>query len=132
MEINERIKARRLELGLTLKDVADALNVAESTVSRYETSNIQNMGIDKIKTLADVLKCSPEYLMGWETASPPGIDYHVGELLVMVRQDPNLRELVRLISHLNNFQQENLLNFVRSMQPDEHPEQGRTNNQECN
>lgn len=66
MDVNKIIKNRRIELQLTLKDVAKALGVAESTVSRYETSDIQNMGIDKIKSLASVLKCSPGYLMGWE------------------------------------------------------------------
>ena len=65
IKINEIIKQRRIELGLTLKDVAKALNVAESTVSRYESSDIQNMGIDKIEALSVVLKCSPGYLMGW-------------------------------------------------------------------
>lgn len=66
MEIYKIIKNRRLELGLTLKDVARALGVAESTVSRYESSDIQNMGIDKIEALSKVLKCRPTYLMGWE------------------------------------------------------------------
>lgn len=66
MDISKMIKSRRLELGLTLKDVATALGTAESTISRYESSNIQNMGIDKIEALAKVLKCSPGYLMGWE------------------------------------------------------------------
>lgn len=65
IKTNEIIKQRRIELGLTLKDVAKALNVAESTVSRYESSDIQNMGIDKIEALSVVLKCSPGYLMGW-------------------------------------------------------------------
>lgn len=65
IKTNEIIKQRRLELGLTLKDVSKALNVAESTVSRYESSDIQNMGIDKIEALSVVLKCSPGYLMGW-------------------------------------------------------------------
>lgn len=65
IKTNEIIKQRRIELGLTLKDVARALNVAESTVSRYESSDIQNMGIDKIEALSVVLKCSPGYLMGW-------------------------------------------------------------------
>lgn len=64
--VNKLIKKRRLELGLTLRDVANALNVAESTVSRYESKDIQNMGIDKIKELANVLQCSPGFLMGWE------------------------------------------------------------------
>jgi repressor LexA len=67
MEINEMIKKRRLELGLTLKDVAVKLGVAESTVLRYERKDIQNMGIDKIVQLAQVLKCSPADLLGWDT-----------------------------------------------------------------
>ena len=49
IKTNEIIKQRRIELGLTLKDIAKALKVAESTVSRYESSDIQNMGIDKIE-----------------------------------------------------------------------------------
>ena len=65
MEINRIIKSRRQELGLTLKEVATALGIAESTVSRYESSDIQNMGIDKIEALSKVLQCSPAYLMGW-------------------------------------------------------------------
>jgi len=71
MEINEMIKKRRLELGLTLKDVAASLGVAESTVLRYERKDIQNMGIDKIVQLAKVLKCSPADLLGWDTNQLP-------------------------------------------------------------
>lgn len=66
MEVQEIIKARRIELGLSIREVAQALGVAASTVSRYESSDIQNMGIDKIEALAKVLRCSPAYLMGWE------------------------------------------------------------------
>lgn len=66
MDIHDRIKLRRLELGLTLKDVSKKLGVAESTVSRYETEDIKNMGIDKIEKLANALDCSPGYIMGWE------------------------------------------------------------------
>lgn len=72
MSVQDIIKKRRLELDLTLKDVAKALGVAEGTVSRYETGDIQNMGIDKIARLAKVLHCSPGYLMGWEE-TPNGI-----------------------------------------------------------
>lgn len=69
MDTYKIIKSRRLELGLTLKDVAKALGVAESTVSRYESSDIQNMGIDKIEALSRVLRCSPAYLMGWDDST---------------------------------------------------------------
>lgn len=66
MEINEIIKKRRKELGLTLKQVAEQLGVSESLISRYESKDVKNMGIDKIAPLAKVLKCTPAYLMGWE------------------------------------------------------------------
>lgn len=66
MKVNEIIKKRRKELGLTLKDVALELGVSESLISRYESNDVKNMGIDKITPLARVLKCSPAYLMGWE------------------------------------------------------------------
>lgn len=75
MNINKAIKTRRLELGLTLKEVAKALGIAESTISRYETNNIQNMGIDKIEALAKVLQCSPSYLMGWSDSIEPTIPH---------------------------------------------------------
>ena len=42
MSVQEIIKSRRLELGLTLKEVANALRVSESTVSRYESGDIQD------------------------------------------------------------------------------------------
>ena len=67
MNINEKIKARREELGLTLEEVAKALGVNRSTILRYESEQIKKMPIDMIEPLADILKCSPEYLMGWES-----------------------------------------------------------------
>lgn len=71
MKVQDIIKRRRLELELTLKDVAKALGVAEATVSRYESGEIQNMGIDKVEALSRVLRCSPGYLMGWEDKPNP-------------------------------------------------------------
>lgn len=66
MAVQDIIKSRRKELRLTLKEVAERLHVSEGTVSRYESGDIQNMGIDKIAALAKALECSPGYLMGWE------------------------------------------------------------------
>jgi len=38
-------------------------------MSRYETGVIANIPSDKIEALAEVLKVTPSYLMGWENAS---------------------------------------------------------------
>lgn len=64
--IQERIKLRRLQLKLTLEDVANALGVNKTTVMRYESESIKKLPTDIIPPLAKVLKCTPQYLMGWE------------------------------------------------------------------
>ena len=42
------IKNRRLELGLTLKDVANALGVSEATVQRYESGDIKILSMTQL------------------------------------------------------------------------------------
>jgi transcriptional regulator with XRE-family HTH domain len=65
MALKDRIKNRRLELGLTLLDVAKVANVSEATVSRWESGNIENMRLDKINMLAKALQITPSKLMEW-------------------------------------------------------------------
>ena len=62
-EIANKIKARRIQLGLTLEDVAQAVGVGRSTVRKWETGLIKNMGRDKIALLAKVLQISPVELV---------------------------------------------------------------------
>lgn len=66
MDIGERIKKRRKELGLSAEQVADKLGVSPATIYRYESNDIVNMRIDKLEPIADILNTSPAYLMGWE------------------------------------------------------------------
>lgn len=63
--LQDRIKNRRNSLGLTLLDVADMLGVKEATVQRYESGEIKNVKHETVVKLATILKCSPQYLMGW-------------------------------------------------------------------
>lgn len=65
MEMKEIIKNRRSELGLTLEEVARRVGVSRSTVLRWETGAIKDLGRDKIAALAAALHVSPEYLLGW-------------------------------------------------------------------
>ena len=66
MKLYERIKERRLKLGMTLLDVANALGVKEATVQRYESGEIKNPKHQTVLELAKIFRCSPAYLMGWE------------------------------------------------------------------
>ena len=77
--IQERIKERRTALNLTLLEIAEQLNVKEATVQRYESGEIKNIKHETIVALAKILKCSPQYLMGWsnnvnDTVTPVNSD----------------------------------------------------------
>jgi transcriptional regulator with XRE-family HTH domain len=50
------LRQRRKELGLTMKQVTDAVGVSEATISRYESGNIRNMRRDRIDKYAKVLR----------------------------------------------------------------------------
>lgn len=55
MEIKDLIKRRRIELGMTMKELGDAVGVSEATISRYESGQIANMKRTTIIALSKVL-----------------------------------------------------------------------------
>jgi len=71
MKIGKQIKNRRLELGLSVDELAAKLGKNRATVYRYESDDIEKLPITVLAPLAEVLDCSPSYLMGW-TNNPKG------------------------------------------------------------
>ena len=71
MKIGERIKQRREELGLSADQVAERIGKNRATVYRYESNDIKSFPIEVLSPLADVLKTTPAFLMGWND-SPDG------------------------------------------------------------
>lgn len=100
MEIKDIIKNRRLELHLTLEDVAKCVRVSPATVSRWESGDIANMRRDKIALLSSVLQINPMVLMGWEDENGLKIplqivDSNTDEEELPVLDDPEIRALAR-------------------------------------
>lgn len=62
------LSRRRKELGLTLLQIAEKMNVSEATVQRWESGNIKMLRHERIAKLAQVLDVPPASLMGWETS----------------------------------------------------------------
>lgn len=71
MDVKDRIKKRRLELGLTFEQVGNYVGVSKSTVKKWESGSIPNMRRDKIAKLSEILEISPVELMGWEKQVQP-------------------------------------------------------------
>lgn len=65
-EFNINLKKRRLELGMTLKNVADIVGVTESTVRKWEVGIIANMKKNKLEKLANALQTTIPYILGLE------------------------------------------------------------------
>ena len=66
MGTKDIIKHKRIELGLTMKELANKVGVSEATISRWESGNIATMKQTKIALLAQVLGISPAVLVSGE------------------------------------------------------------------
>ena len=70
--MNNYLLSRRKELGLTMREVAEAVGVSEATVSRWEHGQISNMRSDRVAAYADILNIDPVSLVNgqFKEASP--------------------------------------------------------------
>lgn len=74
--IGNRIKKRRLEVGLSVDQVAEKIGKNRATVYRYESSEIEKFPTDILEPLANALYTTPAYLMGWEDENDPEVKHH--------------------------------------------------------
>jgi len=100
VDVKNIIKNRRLELGLTMKEVADACGVSEGAVSRWESGEVNNMRRDRIYALSQVLQISPLLILGIE---PKEND----------RVNKNVDQFIELLEPLTEEEQERLLNIMK-------------------
>jgi len=80
-----RIKSRRLELELTLSEIANMIGVAPSTIQRYEAGSIARPKIPVLKAIASALGVSYSWITGGadEIANMPANAYPAVSPLVL-------------------------------------------------
>ena len=66
MTIADRIRNRRLELGLSVDELVARLHKNRATVYRYESNSIKNYYHDVINSLAEALDTTPAYFYGYD------------------------------------------------------------------
>ena len=66
MNIGDKLRDRRKELGMSMKDVAKRIGVSEATISRWESGQIANMKRNYVPAYAKVLNVPAEFIMGFE------------------------------------------------------------------
>ena len=78
MEFNKavglRIKEARTNKHLSLKELGMKVGLSEGTMQRYETGQIKGVDINLLKKIADVLECTPAYLIGVDNFFMPPLE----------------------------------------------------------
>ena len=65
MKMAERIRERRLAIGLTQEDLASKLGLQKSAIAKYENGRVENIKRSVIAKMSEILLCNPAYLMGF-------------------------------------------------------------------
>lgn len=64
--LGTNLRRLRKQQGLTLKDMADRLDITFSVYQKYETGKVKNVNITMVEQFAKALNTSPAVLVGWE------------------------------------------------------------------
>ena len=117
--IGARLKALRLDRGLTQDEVGKRVLVSKQTLYKYENDIVTNIPVDKIELLAEVYHVTPAYIMGWEQAeedvddSPSYYDDpEVAAIANEMKENPNIRVLFDASRGLSKESIEEVRRFV--------------------
>ena len=110
MTIADRIRNRRLELGLSVDDLATLLQKNRATVYRYESNYIKSYSPDVLSALAEALHTTPGYFYGYDDDIPTDSP-----------NAPEIRIVSGMMEKMTTEQQEQVVNVLRAMFAN-HPE----------
>ena len=111
--IIKRIKERRLALGLSYQDVADATGLSKSTIQRYETGAIRKVPINQIEELAKALHTSPNYLMGWDDNPGYYTDIETAVLAQQLKNHPQFRVMFDSTKDMDPDTVKKIIEFIK-------------------
>lgn len=104
MTIGQRIKQRRIELGLSQEQLAHKLgNKSRASVCTVENDK-EDLTSDRIRKYAEALETTPAYIMGWEDKN--------GDLTVLGQLGDSY-EKQELLKTLSNYSSDQLAEFVK-------------------
>ena len=104
MTIGQRIKQRRIELGLSQEQLAHRLgNKSRASVCTVENDK-EDLTSDRIRKYAEALETTPAYIMGWEDEN--GDPTVLGQL-------GDSYEKQEMLKILGNYSSDQLAEFVK-------------------
>ena len=99
MNIGDRIKARRMQLGLSQEEVAVKLGYkSRSTINKIELG-INDITQSKVVSIAKALDTTPAYLMGWDDEKNDKIE----KTPVPISEDRQDRNIIKIAGRDGSF-----------------------------
>ena len=108
MTVGERIKKRRLELGLTQEELAERMGYKGRTSVCVAETKGDNVTTTKVKKFAKALNISYNYLIG---------DYDDNEGDLEQEQSTRSKEFVKLFENADSDVQDSVVTLLKSAQP---------------
>lgn len=101
MEIGERIKQRRMELGLSQRELARRMGYSDnSTLARIEQGKV-DVYQNKIVQFSEVLGVSIAYLMGWQEEDDEQKNDTITDVILKMRTDSEFMSVVETLYKLD-------------------------------
>lgn len=86
MTVGDRIRKKREMIGMSQTELAEKLKISKQTLYKYEKNIVTNVPSNKIEEIADILKVSESYLMGWDK----NLNKENSDLMPDILSDSNL------------------------------------------
>lgn len=111
MIVGKRIKERRKELKMSVDELAKRLGKDRSTIYRYEKGEIENMPLDILEPIANALKTTPQFLMGWEEVQKN--NNAIADIVIRLRTDDDFLDAVKRLNELDSDKLSSLLTLLK-------------------
>lgn len=99
-EVGKRIRARRKQIGLTQKQLAELVDLSEGSVSRYESGSIKDAPTQKLNDFAKALSVEVAWIIGFR---PETDKFQLAHELVNKIQELDDETGIELIDIFNKF-----------------------------
>jgi transcriptional regulator with XRE-family HTH domain len=110
MSLEEKVRQLREKCGMNQKQLAEASDITQATISRIESGQVKELKSEALKRLASALGVTVDYLVDKTSRLTPND---------IVQSDPDAQYLLRGYEKLSADGREQLLNFIRFLEDQE-------------
>ena len=111
MDIGQRIKNRRKELGMSVDQLAGLIGKHRATIFRYEKGEITDLPLDILEPLSKALRTTPAYIMGWDVTQKN--NDIISDAVVRMRKDEVFLTAVESLYYMDAEKLKGLLAFLK-------------------